>query len=194
MCSALRAWRATSRTASRRCAAPTSASGARRACPRASPAPPEETRLTAASERLDALVSAAFKPLPRRERQALRGRARVRERPAGALRLLAARGGRHGVRARPGALPLRGRAGRDAQGPAACEPAHIRKIGGEPMSCDLHTHSTFSDGTCTPEEIVSARRGPGPHRRGALRPQRRGRPAALSARRGGQTHRRRAGD
>lgn len=24
------------------------------------------------------------------------------------------------------------------------------------MSCDLHTHSTFSDGTCTPEEIVSA--------------------------------------
>lgn len=24
------------------------------------------------------------------------------------------------------------------------------------MSCDLHTHSTFSDGTCTPEDIVSA--------------------------------------
>ena len=24
------------------------------------------------------------------------------------------------------------------------------------MSCDLHTHSTFSDGTSTPEEIVSA--------------------------------------
>lgn len=24
------------------------------------------------------------------------------------------------------------------------------------MSCDLHTHSTFSDGTCTPEEIISA--------------------------------------
>lgn len=24
------------------------------------------------------------------------------------------------------------------------------------MSCDLHTHSTFSDGTCTPEAIVSA--------------------------------------
>ena len=24
------------------------------------------------------------------------------------------------------------------------------------MSCDLHTHSTFSDGTSTPEELVSA--------------------------------------
>ncbi|MFR5781971.1 MAG: YlmH/Sll1252 family protein [Oscillospiraceae bacterium] len=70
-------------------------------------APPEETTLTAASERLDALVSAAFN-LSRAERQARRGRARVREHlPAPRL----PRPGGDMVSVRGPALPLRGALG-----------------------------------------------------------------------------------
>lgn len=32
----------------------------------------------------------------------------------------------------------------------------VRRQGGFKMLCDLHTHSVFSDGTCTPVEIVDA--------------------------------------
>lgn len=62
------------------------------------------------------------------------------------------------------------------------------------MSCDLHTHSTFSDGTCTPEEIVSAAEALGLTAVALCDHNDVDGPAALSARRGGQTHRRRAGD